>query len=105
MGALLRHRWVVVVSILLLGGCSAARGCRDERCSADRAISAEVGEQLAHYPVLSANNVRIQTLHRIVYLTGTVDTDLERLLAVSVAEDVQGVTRVVDSISVNNVPR
>jgi hypothetical protein len=60
---------------------------------------------IRHYPSLTANTVRIQTLNRVVYLTGLVDTDVERLLAVSVAGDVQGVTRVVDSISVNNVPR
>jgi len=95
----------VFFSCLLLGGCASFRTCQDQTCTADRAISSEVGSQFARYPSLSANTVRIQTLRRVVYLTGTVDTDVERLLAVSLAGDVQGVTRVVDSIVVNNVPR
>jgi len=102
MSALSRHGVVVFVSSVLLNGCSAAVLCADETCAADHPISAEVSAQFAHYPSLTANMVRVQTLHRVVYLTGIVDTDVERLLAVSVAGDVQGVTRVVDSISVNN---
>lgn len=93
------------VCALLLSGCAAFGRCSNESCAADAAITANVAQRFAQYPALSANAVRIQTLHQVVYLTGMVDTDVERLLAVSVARDTSGVTRVVDSISVNNVPR
>jgi hypothetical protein len=105
MNARSRQMSVAFAGSLLLSGCSAFGGCSDDNCAQDRTISANISAQFAHYPSLTANTVRIQTLNRVVYLTGLVDTDVERLLAVSVAGDVQGVTRVVDSISVNNVPR
>jgi osmotically-inducible protein OsmY len=88
-----------------LGGCANFKKCGLAGCAADNAITADVTAQFARYPSLTANSVRIQTLDQVVYLTGLVDTDVERLLAVSVAGDVPGVARVVDSISVNNVSR
>jgi len=96
---------VLFVSGLALSGCSAFRKCTGASCAADAAISKEVTARLAHYPALEADSVRVQTLHQVVYLTGMVDTDVERLLAVSLAGEADGVKRVVDSISVNNVPR
>ena len=87
---------VVFVSSWLLGGCSAFGHCPDERCAQDQAISANVSAQFGRYPSLSTNALRIQTRNRVVYVTGLVDTDVERLLAVSVADDVPDVKRVVD---------
>jgi len=49
------------------------------------------------------NLIDVQTLDRVVYLYGLVDTDLERQLAESVARTAPGVVRVVDSIGLNNV--
>jgi hyperosmotically inducible protein len=95
----------VALSSLLLCGCATFGRCQGASCAADAAITANVTERFAQYPALTANAVRIQTLHQVVYLTGMVDTDVERLLAVSVAHGAPGVTRVVDSISVSNVPR
>jgi osmotically-inducible protein OsmY len=94
--------------VLTLSGCATFatfHKCGLTGCPADAAITADVTAQFARYPPLTVNSVRIQTLDRVVYLTGLVDTDVERLLAVSIASDVSGVTRVVDSISVNNVGR
>ena len=88
-----------------LSGCEAYRKCGFSGCSGDATITANVQAQFARYPPLTANSVRIQTLNKVVYLTGQVDTDVERLLAVSLANDVDGVTQVVDSISVDNVSR
>ena len=92
------------VGCLMLADCSAYK-CIDESCRTDAAITANVTALFARYCALSANTVRIQTLHQVIYLTGTVDTDVERFLAVSVAGTASGVTRVVDSINVNNTPR
>jgi osmotically-inducible protein OsmY len=91
-----------------LSGCATVatfNKCGLTGCPGDAAITADVTAQFARYAPLTANSVRIQTLDHVVYLTGLVDTDVERLLAVSVASDVSGVARVVDSISVNNVGR
>jgi osmotically-inducible protein OsmY len=41
----------------------------------------------------------VQTLDHVVYLTGQVDTELERSMAETVARKVIGVTQVVNSIN------
>lgn len=99
-------------SALLLGlaatmpGCAIYDKCGLYGCRGDAGITAEVEAQLAHYPALQApNSVRVQTLDRVVYLYGLVDTDLERQLAESVATEAADQARVVDSIAVSNLGR
>lgn len=98
-------RTSVLVLLSTLSGCATLNECGFSGCPADAAISAAVAAQFDRYAPLTANSVRIQTLHNVVYLTGVVDTDVERSLADSVAGGVPGVARVVDSISINNVGR
>jgi osmotically-inducible protein OsmY len=43
----------------------------------------------------------VQTLDHVVYLTGQVDTELERSMAESVAREVAGVQRVMNSINLS----
>ena len=86
-----------------LGGCQTYKKCGFAGCAGDADISAMVMSQLGHYAPLYT--IRVQTLDKVVYLRGQVDTDVERLLAVSVAGNVRGVSDVVDSISVNNIGR
>jgi osmotically-inducible protein OsmY len=103
------------VSALLLGlavtvpGCAiydAIHKCGARGCPGDPGITAKVEAQLQQYPVLEApNSVRVQTLDRVVYLYGLVDTDLERQLAESVATQAADGARVVDSIAINNLGR
>jgi osmotically-inducible protein OsmY len=105
---LLQQILSVALAPILAGtlcGCEAYSQCGFSGCPGDATITANVEAQFARYPPLTANSVRIQTLNKVVYLTGQVDTDVERLLAVSVASDVADVSRVVDSISVENVSR
>jgi osmotically-inducible protein OsmY len=45
--------------------------------------------------------ITVQTLRRVVYLYGVVDTSLERELAETVALDTQGVSKVVNSIGLS----
>jgi osmotically-inducible protein OsmY len=72
---------------------------RDGRTQ-DAAISAEVLARFQQYAVLQPpNQLRVQTLDRVVYLSGDVNTGLTRDLADSVARQVPGVVRVVDSVS------
>ena len=49
------------------------------------------------------NLIHVETLDHVVYLTGQVNTDLTRSIADSVARAVAGVTRVVDSIGIDDV--
>jgi len=77
--------------------------CGIAGCAGDSDITAAVESQFSRYAPLL--NVHVQTLDKVVYLTGQVDTDVERFLAVSVAGNVHGVSDVFDSIGVNNVGR
>jgi osmotically-inducible protein OsmY len=99
----------VPIALLLMGalpGCATYRNCGLRGCPGDAKITAAVQMQLAQYPVLEApNSVRVQTLDRVVYLYGLVDTDLERQLAESVAADATHGARIVDSIAVDNIGR
>jgi osmotically-inducible protein OsmY len=107
---------LLCVSALLLGLAATMSGCAFygaisdkcglRGCAGDASITASVAEQMEHYPVLQApNSVRVQTLNRVVYLYGLVDTDLERQLAESVATEAAGGAHVVDSIAVSNLGR
>jgi hypothetical protein len=102
-------RYALAIIALLsasLPGCASYRRCGLRGCPGDAAITATVAAQLQHYPALQApNSVRVQTLDRVVYLYGLVDTDLERELAESVATDAAHEARIVDSIAVNNLGR
>jgi osmotically-inducible protein OsmY len=81
-------------------GCATFRKCGLSGCPGDTAISAEVTTLLKQYPELGPPNlIYVQTLDRVVYLTGQVDTDPERRLAKSVALEAHGVQRVVNSIN------
>jgi osmotically-inducible protein OsmY len=43
----------------------------------------------------------VQTLDHVVYLSGVVDTDLERQMAESVAREAPGVAKVINSIGLS----
>jgi osmotically-inducible protein OsmY len=87
----------------LLPGCAAVREyaqCGYQGCPQDVGISSEVRALLARHPALGPpNQIYVQTLDRVVYLTGQVATDLQRQTADSVAAEAAGVRRVVNSIS------
>ena len=86
-----------------LGGCAAFhayRKCGLHGCPGDAAITAEVRTLLDQHPELGPpNQVYVQTLDRVVYLTGQVATGLQREIADSAAHDAPGVRQVIDTIS------
>ena len=70
--------------------------------SADEQITAAVQAKIAEFPSLRApNQVRVHTLHKVVYLYGQVNGVVDRNLAESAASQVEGVRRVVDSIALS----
>ena len=77
--------------------------CGLEGCPDDVAITTDVQKSFAQYPVLKAPSLlHVQTLNGVVYLSGTVSSGLHSEIAESVAHQVKGVTRVVNSISVSH---
>jgi osmotically-inducible protein OsmY len=97
---------LLALSTLLAGLC----GCADyaayrkcgSGCPGDAQIDASVTALLAEHRALAApNQVYVQTLDRVVYLTGQVATGLQRDTAESIARGAPGVERVVDNISIS----
>jgi osmotically-inducible protein OsmY len=85
-----------------LAGCAAYRKCGFGGCPGDAAITVEVQALFQQYPALEPPNLlHVQTLDHVVYLTGLVDTDLERQMAESIALEAAGVVKVVNSIGLS----
>ncbi|MGA2776808.1 MAG: BON domain-containing protein [Steroidobacteraceae bacterium] len=90
----------------VLSACAAFGNCGPEACADDAKITADVAASLHRYPAASPpNRVRVQTVNSVVYLTGQVDTDTERLTLIAAARAVEGVKRVVDSINLSDPGR
>ncbi len=86
-----------------LAGCATFGKCGFGGCPGDAKITAEVTMLLDQHPELEGSNaVYVQTLDHEVYLSGLVDTPLQRATAESTALQAPGVTGVVDMIGVNN---
>ncbi len=99
-------RLLLVAAAAILSGSLCA--CRVyEKCGitgfpGDAKITADVEALLRKYPELEPPNlIYVQTLDRVVYLTGQVDTDAQRVTANSVTLRVPGVKRVVNSINLS----
>lgn len=94
-----------LIGAAALSGCgaySAYRKCGFGGCPDDAIITHEVRALFNQHPVLEPPNlIDVQTVNRVVYLYGLVDTDTERQLAESVAGDAHGVTRVIDAIGLS----
>ena len=86
-----------------LTGCTtyqAWRKCGLEGCPGDAQLRAEVMSGLHHYPALGApNRIYVQTLDGVVYLSGQVQTDLQRADAESAARQAAAGHRLVDNIA------
>jgi osmotically-inducible protein OsmY len=102
MSASTQYRAVICTVILAgsLCACAAYRKCGFAGCPGDANITANVRALFNQYPALEPPNlIYVQTLDHVVYLTGQVNTDAERILAKSVALQAVGVTQVVNSIN------
>jgi osmotically-inducible protein OsmY len=89
-----------------LAGCAAYevyKKCGLSGCADDQGISVEVRQQLGQHPALEPPNlVYVHTLDHVVYLSGLVDTDLQRRMAETIASRANGVARVVNSIGLSD---
>ena len=78
-----------------------AQKCGIKGCAGDADITAHVKAALEEHPGFGWD-VSVQTLDHVVYLYGLVNTDMVRMEIADVVKSVPGVTRVVNSIAVNN---
>jgi osmotically-inducible protein OsmY len=84
-----------------LSGCATYRKCGIDGCPGDAKITANVQAQLDQHPELGGpNSINVETLDHAVYLDGLVSAGIESRTAESVALEVPGVSRVVNSIAV-----
>jgi len=98
LAALLRGVAVAFILGVAPAGCAVYEKCGFSGCPGDARITAEVQARFDQHPALMPPNLlNVRALDGVVYLTGLVDTDLERQLAESVAHEA-GVARVVNSI-------
>jgi osmotically-inducible protein OsmY len=89
-----------------LSGCATFGKCEPQNCAADAQITADVRAALSEHADLGAPAaLRVQTINRVVYLNGLVDTDLQRTSAESYALRVADVKDVVNSIAIRNAGR
>jgi len=97
------YAWVFALVLTgALPGCAAYRKCGFWGCPGDAEITAQVRALFEQHPALEPPNLLdIQTRDRVVYLSGVVDTDLERQMAESVAHEAKGVAKVVNSIGLS----
>jgi osmotically-inducible protein OsmY len=102
----MKPHYALTCALLLAGtvpGCAAYRHCGFHGCPGDAEISAEVQGLLDQHPALEApNQIHVQTLSHVVYLSGLVGTPFQRRLAESIALEAAGATRVVNTIGVSN---
>jgi osmotically-inducible protein OsmY len=86
-------------------GCSsyqAYRKCGWHGCPGDAQITSQVEALLAQHTELQApNRVYVQTSDGVVFLSGKVNTGLQRDTAGSVAKSAPGVRQVVNSIALS----
>jgi osmotically-inducible protein OsmY len=90
----------------VLSGCATYHKCGLGSCPGDAQITADIEAMIRQHPAIEApNSVRVSTIDHVVYLYGQVDTEQERATAESLAQQVAGVRRVVDSIHFANAGR
>jgi osmotically-inducible protein OsmY len=92
---------VILILAGALPGCATFEQCKSGGCSGDAKITTNVQASFQQHPELGPpNSITVQTLDRVVYLSGEVSASEFRAVAESAAHEVPGVVRVVNSISV-----
>lgn len=90
---------MAVILAATLSGCAAFPRSSDP--AVDQKITADVEARFRQHPEVEAPDlIGVQTINRVVYLSGTVSAGLQREDAESIADQAPGVTKVVNSISV-----
>jgi osmotically-inducible protein OsmY len=97
-------KWIYALALTLvltsaLPGCAAYQKCGFGGCPGDATLAADVQTAFeAHAELEPPNLIKVQSIDRVVYLYGLVDTDFQRQMAEAVAHQTPGVTKVINSI-------
>lgn len=94
---------LAVVLTSAISGCAAFQSCEGDACTGDAKITADVKAQfIAHRELGAPAGLRVQTIKGVVYLSGIVDTDLERRNAEAITLKVENVKDVVNNLATRN---
>jgi hypothetical protein len=97
------HSFVLAALLLLLAACAEERQCGFRGWSADATITANVQALIKQHDELGPPNpIYVQTLDHVVYLSGQVTEGNMKQTAEAPAQNSPGVTRVVNSISLEH---
>jgi osmotically-inducible protein OsmY len=101
--------YTITLAILLMAGlpgCASLGRCDSESCSGDAKITADVRAMIVEHPEFGPPAaIRVQTINGVVYLNGIVDTDLVRLNATALVQQIPNVKDVVNSLDARNQGR
>ncbi len=93
----------VAIAVVALTGCQMTGTHEGDRTAGraldDRVITENVREKLRTEPVYRFSDIDVKTFAGVVQLSGFVDTDAQKRRAGELAQDVEGVTRVVNNIT------
>jgi osmotically-inducible protein OsmY len=94
---------LALVLVATLPGCATYEKCGLHGCPGDADLSKSVQESInQHMGSVSPNSISVSAVDHVVYLNGLVDYGLERSTAESVANQVPGVTQVVNNLAVQH---
>ncbi len=85
---------------LLLAACGLRPPCGPGGCAADDALAAKVRTALDSHPALMVNPLYVQVIGDAAYVTGGVDSDLERQEVHDIVAAVPGIKTVDVSVSI-----
>lgn len=98
-----RTRWLR--QVLLAGLMSAAAGCATVDRTEDMRIESEVKARLVAEKDANLTRLGVLSTNSVVYLSGSVTSPDQRRRAETVAKDVRGVRRVVNTLEIGATPR
>lgn len=86
-----------------MSGCTSQNACSGSGCASDEKTAEAVDAALSAHPDLGPpGQIRVSSEDHVVYLTGTEDTPLQVSTAEGIAAKTDGVSEVVDEVSVSN---
>lgn len=101
--SLLRASAFALLLATALSGCATYQKCGFSGCPGDAEITAAVKAEIDNHPDFGpVANFNVKTLDGVVYISGKVDTDLQKQGVEDVLSTVANVKRVVNSVYTNN---
>jgi len=91
---------LVTLMVVALAACTSTTGKTAGENIDDMTITSEVKAKLAAEKISTLTRIGVETNHRTVYLTGTVDSEEMRSRAVEIAQNVKHVSSVVNNLTV-----